>query len=814
MKHRDGIGAGALLAVLPLFSCQCEKLFPEPVAMGVARLTVRNVGTAISLVAADTRCGFASEAAASSAVLDGEVGHEGTLTLRIDNCVLDFGDLHTVSTDCNGVETKAAGKVTLSGTQTIRGHLTGNPAKPVIPGAADAAEMELSLAFASYQVRSSAADNGLTMEAGKLRVHALPHLGVSASLGVCAVSTTDLTLEHIQYENGVLEVDSGDGVFPAEVPTSDFGAQVGRWGSRENDLKGQLTMWDSIVQVPTVDDTDGLDPDYKRSTFEAAMACKEDLAQPLSYECQSLDEDLAEGLARLAIAAFGRLADAYDEDTRCGFSSAPATDGQQVSGEIGRQDGRVRRTLEPPCTLSWDQPTVLKETCNGVQYIVEGSVSATGSKEVEGWNTGNRDKPIIPQHRQPSVVSLELRFSDFRIQRSDLPYELRLRSGKMSGRISVVVAMDTALHACAKKSSAASVEAVRLDDVDLMLTVDGNAFALSVAGSDLDATNGKVDDDENRMHGTLTMNGTRYTLGSFDAPLPLDPNYDAGRFLLDDACRPDYQHAATDEACSLYPLLGNVAARLLVHSTGALASMINADKDCGFEDTWGVLIWPTEVVGNNGDMGSITWDVEECWQGSPAPVVIKEDCLDTTTCTAGSALVNATRTVTGERESMYLLVDSIVPRDPRSVRITLRDVELRDFVSYDLPAGADEPAQRVTWHGGWLTGTVEPITGENASDLGAYDIPTPIAIFSDVGVETGDATLEMNGLTFQVAVDGAQIQAQNGRYQGQGNSIQGHIVVDGTRIDIAPALLKSEYVQEVFDSSYACTEDLVGILPP
>ena len=216
--------------------CQCQKLFPDKVAMGVARLSARNIGTAISLVAKDTRCGFASEAAISNATFSGPAGGEGTMTVHIDRCVLELGStLELIATDCSGVETRAAGTVTVSGTQTIVGRRTGSPKTPMIPAAADAVSFDLTMSFSSYEVRASDSKAGLMIDSGSARVLAKPHLAVSASLGVCSISTTDLTIDAIQYDGAHVQVDPDTGFFPVDVPSSNFGVQVGRWNGREND---------------------------------------------------------------------------------------------------------------------------------------------------------------------------------------------------------------------------------------------------------------------------------------------------------------------------------------------------------------------------------------------------------------------------------------------------------------------------------------------------------------------------------------------------------------------------------------------------
>ena len=51
----------ALTTVVSSSTGCLERLFPDAVAEGVSRLTVRQAGTILSAINADTNCGFASE---------------------------------------------------------------------------------------------------------------------------------------------------------------------------------------------------------------------------------------------------------------------------------------------------------------------------------------------------------------------------------------------------------------------------------------------------------------------------------------------------------------------------------------------------------------------------------------------------------------------------------------------------------------------------------------------------------------------------------------------------------------------------------
>ena len=523
---------------------------------------------------------------------------------------------------------------------------------------------------------------------------------------------------------------------------------------------------------------------------------------------------LAENLARLTVSAFGRLASHYDGDTACGFASPQAQRGQTVSGaDIGRQGATATIPITAPCELRFDSPTVIKETCNGVKTIVQGTVSATGLKEVSGLNTGNPAQPIVPNKRQAGSVTIQMDVSNLSIRRSDMAVELRLNKGKLSGHVSAALGLDTTTHACSMKSSTVSFDKVKLENADVIIVSDDKTFALPSASTDLTAVNGRIGTQENMLKGSVVLGSRTFTVGTDSAPLPLDPNYDSARLLSDDACLPNYQATTSDADCDLYPLLGGVAARFMVQTAGAIASMINSNTSCGFANTLGVLLWPTSVVGAPGEKGSMTWKVSGCSLGTSPASAYKTSCQQTASMAGGSSNTTATRTVVGEREKQVLeLVDSIKPRDPKSVTLLL-DAQLSEFSSYDLASGESQPSKAVTWHTGKLTGVVEPYTGDDSADRGRFDIPTPVARFRELNATNGDVTISALGLTFRMKIDQANIAAQNGVYLGQGNSIEGDISVDGHAVHIDPSPLNPDYEQESFDDSYRCTAKLVSVLP-
>ena len=119
-----GVSRCALLCVVPLWSCGV--VLHDRVAMGTARLTVRNVGAITTLINANTTCGFLAPAVLRAPELSAAVGSPGTITWRTQDCVLDLGsDGVDVSTSCTGRVTRAQGRLTITAHKSVTGILTG-----------------------------------------------------------------------------------------------------------------------------------------------------------------------------------------------------------------------------------------------------------------------------------------------------------------------------------------------------------------------------------------------------------------------------------------------------------------------------------------------------------------------------------------------------------------------------------------------------------------------------------------------------------------------------------------------------------------
>lgn len=263
-------------------------------------------------------------------------------------------------------------------------------------------------------------------------------------------------------------------------------------------------------------------------------------------------------------------------------------------------------------------------------------------------------------------------------------------------------------------------------------------------------------------------------------------------------------------------VIGHGIARLLVLSSGAIASRVNKNDDCGFENFW-VKTDPVNVVGDSGDMGQLEWQIDDCEisrTGNAAAEPYETDCLLRDKYIAGSFTVDAHRTVRGMRETQYLLFDSIVPVAHDSVDLELQSVLLEDFSTWEVDDGAAYVTRGITIPRGTLSAMVHPITGENAEDEGTFDVSTPVAYFTDIRLDGAQVTIEAEGKTFKAYVNESAIEAFHGSYAGMGmtNLLGGTISIDGQTVALGGGL-DPAYDQATFDARYECNPDLRALIP-
>lgn len=799
--------AQASLALAAL-GCQVESLFPTMVGDGAARLTVKNAGALLSVINADRTCGFAAPSVITDFVVEGEVGQTGTVTWTVADCDLDFGpEPVSVGADCTGAETTVTGRAVVDATRTIRGLITGNPETPVVPESPDAVSLSLHAVVFGYRVQMGTEGPSALMKQAVLDVAADVHLAQSESLGVCAIPTNAVTLRSIVVTEAAYEIDDGEGrVFDVPVTRAEINAQVGRYQERENEIGGSIRVWDSNVDLAH---DPHLDPNYDADAFVDTFACAEDLKLPIAYTCESLAPRLAEGAAKLSIQTVGNLVSAFSKDTTCGFKSAAVQAAPELTGEVGRDGGTALFRIDQACDLDFGpEGRTLPADCSGYSPVVFGRVRFTGNMEIRGRRTGNPEQPIIPTSRDAVTLRFRMELDNAKVQ-GQSPEVMEVAHGAVTGTMRPRLAIDTTNGACSIDTPVVSFEGIAWEPgSEAVIRTGGNALDIRIDESLLDAQNGKKGERENYLEGRITVGGEPYTIPLEGGEPVLDPSYDADAFNDAWTCEPNLRVPASDRDCSMKQVIADGVARLVIQTTGTVASAVNADDQCGYSNKMDVLKNPTRVDGRAGEMGALTWAIQNCGLGPGGTTeAYATDCIGAVTHWSGNANVDSTRTVRGLREDVEVFLlgrvaDSVAPMDPHSVDLWLTDVALDEFASWALAPGQQEPLGILTIHQGTLNAFVKPMTGWDEGQQ-RYTIPTPVASLQGVRLQNAHATLVAQGMTFVVDIADTNLWAVNGRIGEDENSISGTVTVDGEVINIGGSL-NPDYDEAELAASWAC----------
>lgn len=780
----------------------CEGFLAPVLAQNAARLTIRTIARLTSVLEADTTCGFSSDAVLDSATLSAPVGAFGTATLRVDKCTLDLPPGTVVKEDCVGVQTVMGGRVVISATKAITGRLTGDRLTPAVPVNDAPAEIEVEVhAFSDFSVSEAGA--GLRVMQGGLHGKLVPRTAQDATrAGACGFVTGVARMSDVGWAPGTqAQLESSSGAFDLNLGDTRLTAVSGAWGPDENLLDGHIEVNGERFSLPTDPADDGLDPTYDAAAYQRTWQCGT-LVMPVSHAC-AFEAPLAQGTAQLTVQMAGALAGALDADRRCGFSSPGAVSRARVDGELGRRGAAVTYSVDAPCRIDFGARTELSRDCAGVATYASGVVELTGTKVVRGIATGDPENPIVPTTRDPAELRFVARAEGLSVWTGQGAEVLTAQRGRLSGTLAPRTAIDEATGACSIATPVAHFSQVAWQDANLRLTKDGLIFDLRVERSDLEAQNGPGEVWENQLEGSLHMEGKDFAIPAGGDPA-LNPSYDRDAFMASFACTPGLVVPADDVACDMYQVLGENAARLVALSAGTIASAVNADEECGFEDFF-VMVDPDRTEGDEGQDGLLEWSIDGCGlsRGAGAPSGV--DCVGVETYWQGGLQVDAKRTVTGLRTSEYWIFDSIVPSDPTSVRIELEQVSLSSFAVWAMEGGEVYPTQGVSIGGGQLSGVVMPITAERRDEPGCFDVPTPVAHMQHLRLRGAPLEIRSGRMTFKLFVDDSDVEAFNGSYAGLGmtNRLGGHIIVDGQRIELDAPLVPG-YRQSDFDASYMC----------
>ena len=796
-------------------SFTCADLTPR-LADGASRLTIKTLGTVVGMLDKDTMCGFSSNNVKAAAVLNGSVGEEGSLTLTVSGCTINLPNATELTADCGGVKTTVRGQVRVNATKIVTGRLTGDATTPVIPMTDSPATFSVQATFTDFRVGSTADASALTARSGTLSGTVQPRVALASDSGACSIASPIARFSTVTWgNNSDLAVSTSSGTFNLPVNAAALSAVNGTWGADSNTLSGTMTVGtNAALTIPS--DGMGLNPTFTQAAFDASWQCatvNPTLVTPVSHSCE-FESPLAAGVARLTPRMFAAVVSALNSNTSCGFSASGANAPAVALSAAPGNSGTVTQTIAQgtPCVLSFSPEQLLGTAdCAGSETRVFGQVAVYGTKVVSGRITGDPTTPVVPTSRTPAVFNLTASFTNFRVRSTTSTSELTGVSGTLSGRLTPVTGMDTTTGACSISTPVATFEDLTWTNGVVRLVSSGRNFNLAVATSNLDAQNGSKDGVTNRITGSLTLDGTAYTLPVPGDDTDLDPDFNQTNFDAAYACTPNLMVAGSDAVCTFEGVMAQGVSRLTPRTYGIVTSIVNGNTSCGFSSP-GVVgaalaTGTTGTVGRPG--GSMVFTIP---QGSPCELTFTTpytlptpDCAGVTTTVEGIARVTGTKTIaqgwlTGDP------TNPIVPSSRDAVTFALS----MELVGFKVTTSTSANALTATT--GTLTGSMSPRLAIDGV-TGACSVSTPVVTFTDLAWNNAALVLQSGARTFNVTASTSNLDAQAGDKDAVTNTITGSINLNGTNVTVpvnpADPRLDPDFVQATFDTSYACIPNLV-----
>jgi hypothetical protein len=552
-------------------SHQCT--FVVPIAIGASQLSMRTFGTVVSIIDANTACGFSSPAVGGGVTFEGPggVGDDGqTAVFTIGTaCEVTLPADTPLSLDCNGVTTTGGGTISVTGTKRVTGFQTGDPFEPVVPTSSTPAVFDLTITFTEFVVENSASTASLTIHSGQLAGTMSPRVILDPLTGACSVSTPNVAFSNVTWTDADVTLLSDGKTFDMQIATSDLDAQNGTTGAASNSISGTITVDGAPVPVGGP-----LDPAFDQTTFDAGYTCDPDgagpevapIVPPVEAAC-SFRTALGFGAAALLTKSMGVSANVVKADNTCGFSTPAVFGAGETTGTapgVGSFEMTITDCDKPlggtdiplgaaSCPLDGNG-TTLQTLGHGAINGVDGTLLQTGF--LTGAAPPNPN--IIPLERTGVTIDVtEMTLVGLHLADSvgGGPYETESTvDGVFATTVVPVLGQSdqaTAALAGAPGSPpgygvSTTVAHITTQSAAATITIvsEGKTFNLSLTDVNLDAFAGSWDGTgaaagvarENEVTGALTIDGIPVTLGT---GTPLDPDFNNALSTAVYACNPD-----------------------------------------------------------------------------------------------------------------------------------------------------------------------------------------------------------------------------------------------------------------------------------
>ena|GEM_PF-6194097 len=785
--------------------------FEPDFAGWVSRLTVRNFGNILAAVTSannqhvrpECRLGSLDQPPTEEFPLD---GNQAEIVWKFNDCEFEFKDHPGAD------KTSLNGKVRLSGERRVKGfHLKGNQKNPVIPGKGGVHFSFSHVEFDNYGARADDSPATLTMVNGAASFDAHIHFAKSKSLNVCSIYLINPTLNNIKYtKSSDLVIGTQLGDFHLTVQDSLINAQVNRHNGVENSLAGYITIFGKPVSIlPNYK----LDPWYKESDFDTLLAQTKDLMMPLDHECEAyefVEKKMADGVARLTINSFGRMLESITSTT-----ANTREECQLGSGAL--TDRAIIDHLNNSITWRFDD----------CEFALNGKVKVSGTRTIKGFLTGDKRNPIVPS--PGSAVDFHFSKIDFDSYRAN--YEphthLTIVSGAAAFDVSVPFGRNASTGLCSVATPNLTFKNVRyLPGSKTKVSLTHEDFGISNLELDIESSNfdarfgyGHSLQDDNMLKGSISILGRSFSIPTDGLGLNPNENHPA---TFEELLKKIPELATTDREqiyqCEDFERVRALnIARLMILNTGSVTQESYDEylksgsllPNCGFSSNR-VRMFGKRHSGSTGQLGELHFTVDNCTVVNQPTTkgFYEKDCLGDKTVFEGKATISGTQKVKGLL-GKYWGFDDIMPNIPQAISFDFDSITLDNFASYYVKEENDIPPFKLKVSG-TFDARVSPILSPKRGRPCEFFRSTPVVSFELHAKNELAAHLELKVDSFSYATDitiyAMNIRAQNGVFQGKGNSISGEININHKTFYFDNELLNPYYNQEQFDKSYKCRE--------
>jgi len=784
--------------------------FEPNLAEGVSRLTMRNLGNLILAASQSTFEHARPECKLGSfETLPTEEYPLGNNQVEL---VWKFKDCDFEFKNHPGAEkTHLNGRVRLSGERRIKGfHLKGNNKNPVIPGKGGVRFSFSRIEFDNYAVKTQDSDKSLKIAKGSMSFDAIVHLAKSKSMNVCSTPLPNLTLDNIKYAPSDLTLETQFGDINLAISDSLLFAQVYRHMDVENRIEGHVNIFGEKF---TIAKNSKLDPQYETSDFDKALKSTEDLLMPVDYECEAYDpieNKIADGIARLTINNLGRML------------SAVALESTHERPEC--QLGELSMTSKASIDYQHKSITWRFDDC---EFNLGGKVRLSGTKTISGFLTGNPQYPIVPQ--PGSTAQFDFSKAEFENYRAefDKSTHLTFLNATLAFGAKIRLAKDKSTGLCSVPAPNLAFHNIRyLKGSPNRVMIAAESFGIQQLMIDIENSNfdaqfgfGETVKEDNALKGNISILGKSFSLPSDGLGLNPFPDH-AAAFETFINATPNL--ASTDRnvmfQCKEFEYVRALnAARLMILNTGSVTQESHDEylkagsyfPGCGFSSL-GVRASSKRQSGETGGFGELHFRVNSCKVvNQPTRGFYEKDCLGDMTVFEGNATVSGTQKVVGTLKTYAKYFDDIVPNSPKATSFDFDEISFDKFASYYLQEKDGSPFARLILNG-TISAQVQPILSPKKGRPCEFFRSTPVVSLELKAKSELKARLELSLANFSYNNDlniySAHLKAQNGVFQGLGNSINGEINVNHKTFYFDNEKLNPDYDQDKFDQSYACRE--------